>query len=174
MAYIDTTFERDGTLIKTSAKVHAGWDSSKRGGYPFSGEQRVDYRGDVTLRVAVWIFSTFVVNDVQPDQAFDYRQVFPVDFTAQFDDGMLQAGIAKGRLAISMCLSPTLPWIVTSNRKPAVNWGPQIIAEYRNAAYSLRHMIVFNMPSSKRGDYRDWDLLPFLPGGLVERNRRRH
>lgn len=129
MAYIDTTFERDGTLIKTSAKVHAGWDSGKRGGYPFYGEQRVDYRGDVTLGVAVWIFSTFVVNNVQPDQAFDYRQVFPVDFTAQFDDGMLQAGIAKGRLDISVCLSPTLPWIVTSNRKPAVDWGPQIVAD---------------------------------------------
>ena len=175
MSYVDITFERGGDVVKTLAKVYGGWDSSKRTGYQFYDQQIVDYRGDVTLRSAVWMFSTHVVNlDAPPVHNYEAVREFPLDLTSRFDDGQLTASIAKGRVSVMLALNPALPWIVTSNGKPAVDWGPLSIAEYRNTAFLLRHMIVFNLPSSKRGDYKEWDLLPFLPGGLVERNRRKH
>jgi hypothetical protein len=171
LSYIDTTFERDGQVVKTIAKVYGGWDTSKKA---FYAHQHVDYRGDVTLRAAVWMFSTYVVNLDSLDHKHEHSAEFPLNLTSRFDDGHVTASIANGRLSLAVCLSPALPWIVTSNRKPAVDWGPISIAEHLSTAYFLRHMIVFNLPSSKRGDYKEWDLLPFLPGGLVERNRRRH
>lgn len=171
MAYIDTTFARGGMIVNTIAAIHAGWDSGKRGNQ-FYGEQRLDYKGDVTLAVRVWAFSGFATGS--PGERFDYRQVFPADFSAQFEAEGVKCQIASGRAALSLDFLPMLPWIVTENGKPAINWGPYIVAQYRTAAYLLRHMIVFNLPRSKRGGYRAWDLLPFLPGGLVERNPRRH
>jgi hypothetical protein len=172
--YIDTTFERDGTTIKTVAKVYGGWDSTKKTGCQFYDQQFLDYKGDITLRVAVWMSGACALIYRGPDRSYDYSQLFPLDFSANFDDGRLQAAIVRGRVSISLTLQPQLPWIVTSNGKPAINWGPEIIAEYRGIVYQLRHMIVINLPVSKRGDYKEWDLLPFLPGGLIERNRQRH
>jgi hypothetical protein len=166
MSYIDTTFGRGGELIKTCAKVYGGWDSTRTRGYQFYDHEYIDYKGDIRLRVAVWMGRAF-----RPSGHVDE---FPLDFTAQFDDGMLQASIAAGRLSLSIGLRQESPWIVTSNGKLALDWGPQVVAQRNEAAYLLRHMIVFNFPYSRRGDYREWNLLPFLPGGLVERNRRRH
>jgi hypothetical protein len=174
MSYIDATFERGGDLVKTLAKVYVGWDSSKKKGFQFYDQQHLDYKGGVTLRVAVWMGGSFSLNSTTLDQTSDCSTVFPMDFTAKFNDGSLEASIASGRLSILVSLGRRLPWIVTSTGKPAVDWGPLAIAEYRNTAYLLRHMLVFNLPSSKRGDYKEWDLLPFLPGGLIERNRRKH
>jgi len=174
MSYLDTTFERSGNLIKTFAKVSGGWESTKKSGCQFYAQQLVDYRGDITLSVKVWISSAFAVDYTGLERANEYIGDFPFDFRAHFNDEKIRAAIADGCLSISVYLRQELPWIVTSNRKPAIDWGPQIIAQYHSTAYLLRHMIVFNLPSSKRGDYKEWDLLPFLPGGLVERNRRRH
>jgi hypothetical protein len=163
MSYIDTTFEKGGNLIKTLAKIHGGWNP-KKAGFQFYDQQLLDYKGDITLRVAVWMTASSI----------ELSRDFPLDFEAQFDDGRLRASIAKGRLLLSVFLQPELPWIVTSNGKPAVDWGPQPFAQYGNSAYILRHMIVFNLPSQRARVWKEWDLLPFLPGGLIERNRRRH
>jgi hypothetical protein len=174
VSYVDTTFERGGLLIKTLAKVYGGWDSTKRTGYQFYDQQLVDYRGDVTLRSAVWVFSAYVIGSKAPGQGGETLREFPLDLTSRLDDGQVLTSIANGRLSITVSLDASLPWIVTSNGKPAVDWGPIQIAQHESTAYLLRHMIVFNLPWSKRGDYKEWDLLPFLPGGLVERNRRKH
>jgi hypothetical protein len=154
--------------------VYGGWDSTKKTGMQFYDQEFVDFRGDITLRVAVWMGSAFALDHTETDPNYQYIAEFPLDFTTEFDDGLLKASVSKGRLSVSMLLRPELPWIVTSNGKPAVNWGPQFIGQYRATAYQLRHMVVVNLPSKKRGDYKEWDLLPFLPGGLVERNRRKH
>jgi hypothetical protein len=174
MSYIDTTFERGGDLVKTVAKAYEGWNSSKKKGCQFYDQQFLEYRGDVTLRVAVWVSGSYSPTTAVADEPFDCSAMFPLDLSAHYKDETLEASTARGRIFISMSLRRELPWIVTSNGKPAVDSGDLIVAQHRNAAYVLRYMLVFNLPSSKRGNYKEWDLLPFLPGGLVERNRRKH
>jgi hypothetical protein len=174
MSYIDTTFERGGDVVKTVAKIYGGWDETKKSGFQFYDQQYVDYKGDIKLRVAVWMCGAWAPSRSDQNEKFDYFKVFPLDFTARFTDGKFQVSIANGRLSIVLPLRRDLPWIVTSNGKPAVDWELQPVAQYRNAVYLLRHMIVFNLHSPKRGDSKEWDLLPFLPGGLFESNRRRH
>jgi hypothetical protein len=175
MSYIDVTFERGGQLVKTLAKVYGGWDSTKKSGNQFYDHQFVEYKGDVTLHVRVWMFSTWVVDlNATSESSPEQEAEFPVGLESRFEAGEVKANLAKGRVSISVLLARSLPWITTSNGKPAVDWGPQQIAQYRGTAYMLRHMIVFNLPSTRRGDYKEWDLLPFLPGGLIERNRRKH
>jgi hypothetical protein len=175
MSYIDVTFERGGQVVKTLAKVYGGWDSSKKSGYQFYDHQFVDFRGDVTLHVRVWMFSTWTIDLRESRHDIpEHVTEFPLDLTSQLENGRIRVSIAKGRVSIAVWLDRDLPWITTSNGKPAIDWGPELIAQHANAAYMLRHMIVFNLPSAKRGDYKEWDLLPFLPGGLIERNRRKH
>lgn len=174
MSYIDTTFGGGGQVVKTLAKVYGGWDSTKKGGCQFYDQQFVDFRGDIRLSVKVWMGSMQSLDLESRDQVYDDSPEFPLDLTAQFDDGQLAASILNGRVSIAVSLSPDLPWIFTSNKKWAVDWGPNIIAQHRGQVYQLRHMIVFNLPAPKIGDSWERDLLPFLPGGLVERNRRRH
>jgi hypothetical protein len=173
MAYVDTTFERGGDVVKTVAKAFAGWTASAGGGR-FYGEERVPYRGDVTIRSAVWLSEAFSLDPVMASLSFGDSIEFPRDFTSQFDNGILRASVARGEVSIVIELNQMLPWIVTSNGKPAVDAGYFQIAQHQKSVYLLRHMLVFNLPTSRAGDYREWDLLPFLPGGLVERNRRRH
>lgn len=161
-------------VIKTLVKVYGGWDSSKKTGFQFYDQQFVDYRGDVTLRVAVWIGSVRILELGASSDVYDESPEFPIDLTAHFDDGRLAASIANGRVSILVTLGPDLRWIVTSNNKHAVDWGPELIAQHRSTGYLLRQLIVFNLPKSRMGNYWERDLLPFLPGGLVERNKRRH
>jgi hypothetical protein len=87
-------------------------------------QQLVDFRGDITLRVAVWMGSAFALNHTEPNPTCECFGEFPLDFTAQYNDGILQATVANGRLSLSVLLRQELPWIVTSNGKPAVDWGP--------------------------------------------------
>ncbi|MGH9698890.1 MAG: hypothetical protein ACRD5R_04675 [Candidatus Acidiferrales bacterium] len=175
MSYIDVTFEKGGDVVNTLVKVYGGWDSSKSRGNQFYDSQLADYRGNVIVRVAVWMSRGWALdNQVPPVPRTDSSMVFPLDFTAQFNDGTLEASIARGRVSISVVLRRELPWIVTKGGKPAVDSGTLAIAQYRNAVFLLRQMIVFNLPSTKAGVLKEWDLLPFLPGGLIERNRRRH
>ncbi len=174
MSYIDTSFERGGDVVKTVARVYGGWNSSKKTGCQFYDQQFLDYRGDVTLRVAVWMSGSYSRNSAVADDSSDSSTMFPLDFSAHYKDESLEASTARGRVSILMSLRRELPWIVTSNGKPAVDSGSLIVAQYLNTAYLLRYMLVFNLPSSKKGNYKEWDLLPFLPGGLVERNRRKH
>jgi len=61
-----------------------------------------------------------------------------------------------------------------STKKTGCQFYDQQFLDYKGDITLLRHMIVINLPVSKRGDYKEWDLLPFLPGGLIERNRRKH
>jgi hypothetical protein len=160
MSYVDVTFERGGTLVKTIARVSAGWDGSKPN--QFYDQQFIDFRGDVTMRVAVWM------------SASNALRIFPLELCANYHAGVIKASLAQGRLSLSVPLQPDLPWIQTSNGKAAVDWQPGQIAVHGNIGFQLRHMIVFNLPNAKRGDYKEWDLLPFLSGGLIERNRRQH
>ncbi|MGC1684871.1 MAG: hypothetical protein WA734_04575 [Candidatus Acidiferrales bacterium] len=51
MPYVDVNFERNATIIKTTAKVSAGWDGSKPS-HQFYGEEKLDYRLGFELRVA--------------------------------------------------------------------------------------------------------------------------
>jgi hypothetical protein len=118
--------------------------------------------------------SARILESEPSENVYDEPTEFPLDLTDHFDDGQIAASTANGRVSIAVFLSRDLPWIVTSNNKPAVDWGPQQISQCRGTAYLLRHMIVFNLPGSKKGDYWERDLLPFMPGGLVERNRRKH
>ena len=174
MSYIDTTFERGGQVVKTLAKVYGGWDSTKKGGNRFYDWQLIDWRGDIRLSVKVWMGRMQLLDLESPGLVYDHSPEFPLDLTAQFNDGQLTASIANGRVSIAVILSKNLPWIFTSNKKWAIDWGPKTIAQHRGQVYELRHMIVFNLPAPKIGDSWERDLLPFLPGGLVERNRRKH
>jgi hypothetical protein len=160
MSYVDVTFEGGGDLVKTIARVSAGWDGSKV--YQFYSQQMVDFKSDIKLRVAVWLSASTLLRD------------FSEALRATHDEGLMKAAITHGRLSLSVLFHPDLPWIKTSNGKFAVDWQVGQIAVHENVTLQLRHMIVFNLPSPKRGDYREWDLLPFLPGGLLESNRRRH
>jgi hypothetical protein len=160
MSYVDVTFERGGTLVKTIARVSAGWDGSKPN--QFYDQQIIDFRGDIKIRVAVWM------------SASRKLRTFPLGLSANYDAGVIKALITQGRLSLSVPLQPDLPWIQTSNGKAAVDWQPGQIAVDGNIGLQLRHMIVFNLPNAKKGDHKEWDLLPFLSGGLIERNRRRH
>ena len=174
MSYIDTTFERGGQVVKTLAKVYGGWDSTKKGGCQFYDQQLIDFRADIRLRVKVWMGWMQILDLESPDQVYDDSPEFPLDLIAQFNDGQLAASIANGRVSIAVTLSANLPWIFTSNKKWAVDWGPKTIAQHRGQAYQLRHMIVFNLPAPRIGNSWERDLLPFLSGGLVERNRKKH
>ena len=60
MSFIDVTFESDATVLKTIAKISAGWEGKK-----FYGHQMVDYKYDVKLSVKVWITASKPVKDFQ-------------------------------------------------------------------------------------------------------------
>ena len=160
MSYVDVTFERGGEMVRTIAKVSAGWDGSKA--YQFYGQQIVDFKGDIKLRVAVWLSASTLLRN------------FSEGLSATHDEGLMKAAIKQGLLSLSVVFHPSLPWIKTSKGKLAVDWQVGQIAAHENVTLQLRHMIVFNVPQPKRGDYKEWDLLPFLPGGLLESDRRRH
>ncbi|MGC1685750.1 MAG: hypothetical protein WA734_09040 [Candidatus Acidiferrales bacterium] len=167
MPYVDVNFERNGTIIKTTAKVSTGWNGSKPS-HQFYGEEKLDYRLGFELRVAVWMAAR------DPNGRVCRADNFPTELVGSYETRLIRASIADGRLALSVSLSPELPWIQTSNGKLAVDWQPGPIATHKGISFDVRHMIVFNLPSVKKGDYKEWDLLPFLPGGLLESNRRRH
>src|SRR5690242_15748055 len=114
MSYIDTTFERGGQVVKTLAKVYGGWDSTKKGGCQFYDQQLIDFRRDIRLRVKVWMGWMQIPDLESPDQVYDHSPEFPLDLTAQFNDGQLTASIANGRVSIAVTLSKNLPWIFTS------------------------------------------------------------
>ena len=148
MAWIDVTFERSGTLIKTIAKISAGWDGGRA--YQFYGEELVDYPGDMRLRVAVWMNAATLLKS------------FPSDFAASYGAEPLRASIARGQLSLSVVLGKGLSWIKTSNGKPAIDWQPGQIFSNSETSFQIRHMIVFNRPNAPRGDYRAWDLLGLI------------
>ena len=148
-----------------------GWNRSKN--CQFCDQQFVDYRGDVTLRVAIWVTGTFCFDGTPPDQRFDYHS-FPMDQTSHFERDNFSASIAGGKISTRAILDGNLPRITTSNGKPALDWVNLPIVTFRSALYILRQLIVFNLPKSRIGNQKVWDLLPFFAGGLVESNRRRH
>jgi hypothetical protein len=89
----------------------------------FYDQQLVDFRGDIRLRVKVWMGSVFAPDHTQLDPSYECLGEFPLDFAAQYNDGILQASIANGRLSLSLLLRQELPWIVTSNGKPGSRRG---------------------------------------------------
>jgi hypothetical protein len=99
---------------------------------------------------------------------------FPANFNSEYESQSIKAKFAEGHLSLWVPLHENLPWIATSNGKVAIDWRPGPIASHDGSAFEVRHMIVINVPTKKEGDFKEWDLLPFLPGGLVERNRRKH
>lgn len=172
LAFIDVTYEKGGTLVRTTARVSAGWDESKS--YcQFYGDQCIDFRSDITLRVKVWMSGFRSGNSGVLIRA-DGLKCFPAAFAATYENQSIVATIAGESLTLRVPLHESLPWINTSNGKVAIDWRPGIVASHDGMAYEIRHMIVINFPNPKRGDFKEWDLLPFLPGGLVERNRRKH
>jgi hypothetical protein len=90
MAYIDVTFEKGATLIKTVAKIPAGWDERK---HKFYGQQFADFKNDIQLSVKVWLTTSTVVRE------------FPMDFNAKFDAASIKGEFANGRLTLSAPLT---------------------------------------------------------------------
>jgi hypothetical protein len=157
MSFIDVTFERDATVLKTVAKISAGWESKK-----FYGHQLVDYKYDIKLSVKVWITASRRIKD------------FPTDLAGKHEEDLIRSELANSRLTVYVPLEKELRWTKTDTGKPQVDWHYVQLTSDSNQSFHVQHMIVFNPPQIKKGDYWDWKLLPFLSGGLLESNRRRH
>lgn len=129
MTFIDVTFERGATLIKTVAKISAGWDGRKS---KFYGQQFADFKNDIQLSVKVWLTASTVVRE------------FPMDFNAKCDAGSIKREFANGRLTVSALLKEDLSWVRTDNGKPAVDWLYNQPVPDNPMLFHVRHMIIFN------------------------------
>ena len=65
-----------------------------------------------------------------------------------------------------------LPWIETSNNKPAIYWNGESIAYQDATHFELQLLVVFSAPPLTRPESIDWES-KFFPGGLPSLGKRR-
>jgi len=202
--YLDVTFEQSGSVVRADAHVSAGWREKRSGGYFFLGKQAVDFRHDLKLEVEVRVNASVLgvsFGDIKAEDFLKRVEVqvnaravgettiqgewpqatsrrgrvpsdFPLEFRSDFGADPLTGSIGRGRLTVRARLCEELPWKVEKG-KDVVVWQIRI-GECCNVGYRLMFKIVLSRPQTARGDYKAWDLLPFLPGGQFESDRRKH
>ena len=188
---LDVTFEQSGSVVRTNAEVSAGWREKPTGGYFYLARQALDFRHDLKLEVEARVNASAKkapgrsFGDIKPEDFLERveaqadesrpRKVppdFPLEFRSDFGSDPLTGSIGRGRLTVRTRLCEELPW-KDEKGKPVMVWQLQM-GEWCGVVYKLMFKIMFNRPQTPRGDYRAWDLLPFLPGGQFESDRRKH
>ncbi|MGH9790480.1 MAG: hypothetical protein ACRD5G_02995 [Candidatus Acidiferrales bacterium] len=163
MPFVDVTFEQNAAVLRTAANLYAGWDADRS--TKFYGNEAVDFPGDWRLEARVWCYAN------GPSERIP--SIFPQVLRGEVEIPDLRATLTAGLLTIRMKFSTQLLWIKTETGKHAVDWRNVQIARADGVDYVFRFMAVFTSRRNRPPDVYERDVLPFLPGGRVESNRRR-
>jgi hypothetical protein len=98
---------------------------------------------------------------------------FPQDLERFLRGQVYKVVLLGGMALIEIDLQQAATHILGRSQKPGV-WDKRYIGRWREIDYRFDLLVVFTPPHGRTpGDIREWDLLPFLPGGLPETDRRR-
>lgn len=116
-----------------------------------------------------------MANHPEPDAAgYQQQEAFPDDLAGAASGRGYRLELSHAMATVLVDLAESFGGIAGPCGKYGVYGQPNHIASENGFAYKFSIWITFTPPNrGSRADIREWDLLPFLPGGLPETNRRR-
>lgn len=147
------------------ANLCEGWQPHKDG-YGFFAMAHEEYQGDDNLTVRLWV-------NPSPKRIAGSVHAFPVGIEkkeARLERLVyaLQGGILGVATTIDFVERSRL-----TTGKPGLYEGPIEIGHEGKVTYQLRFAAVYRMKGAPPPVSREYDTLPFLPGGLPELGKRR-
>jgi hypothetical protein len=167
MAGIVLTFENGRSAIRAIGDLAAGWQRDKNT-HAFYGLGFLDFAGDIRVQVVLQVHA-------RPNVVGALVTKFPREVEAHGGDESLRYDLRDGKLEILVDLRSNLVWL-SGAKKPGVNWRPDTpLVSFGPIRFYATFLVSFTMPRpAGPGVTWEHDLLPFLPGGQFESNRRRH
>jgi len=160
------TLERGGTSIRIVGDIVKGWQSAKDG-YGFFGMNRMDFTGDRVLRVILQVRA-------RPNRFAALAKVFPNTFNTSGGSESLNYRLNGSRLEVYAEMARHIEILEGAN-KLGIKWRDELVAYSGMVRFYLFLVVSFTVPHTSNSNVTwEYDVLPFLPGGQVESNRRRH
>ena len=161
---ISSEFSPDGQMLTVHADVAGGWRRFPKGGFGFCEDVRVDLKGDCRVRVHLKLEAR--------GAGMPEKEALSKGVSGKQAGHYFKALLDKGRATLSIDLLTAHAGHLPGGKRGA-HEGPSTIAGWHGLRYDFSFLVVFTPPPRFHTDIREWDLLPFLPGGLPETDRRR-
>jgi len=166
MAELQLSFERNGTALRIIGDIVKGWQSAKDG-FGFFGLNQIDFSGGGLVRVILQVRA-------RPNRFAFLAKEFPDNLSTRTGNESLNAKVEGARLEVFVDLEEHVDVLEGAN-KLGVKWLDVPVGKAGPVTFYLMLVVSFTFrnPSRARVTW-EHDLLPFLPGGQFESNRRQH
>ncbi len=166
MAQLQVTLECGATAIRVVGEVVKGWQSAKDG-YGFFGMHRMGFAGDRVLQVILQVRA-------RPNRYAALAKVFPETLNTSGGSDSLNYKLNGSRLEVYADMNQHIEVLERAN-KLGIKWLDVFVGHHGIVRFYLMLLVSFTVPNASGGRVT-WEhgVLPFLPGGQFESNRRRH
>lgn len=170
MARHTLTFETQQNVLRVGADLTTGWKKFEKG-YRYVGMGRIEFRGDRELVAKV---------EVRPSRECRSCEVFPENLTSMTAGSRsLFYELKGGSLELVIDLKANLTdstgnlVLLPQSQKPGYFWRDAApIRDGRHRFYPTM-LLYLNWPAKPKVTTWEYDVLPFLSGGLPELGKRR-
>lgn len=157
----------EGRTLVLTGDLAKGWRQFSKGGYGFCESSTLDLKEDWRVRGQLMIEAFRSHNS-------PHRESWPTELSGRVQGQTFFALVRESVVLVDSDLVKAAAHIVGPSQKRGIFENALHIGWANGLQYMLSLWVIFTPPPSKRpGDIREWNLLPFLAGGLPETNRRR-